>query len=236
MPNCPETVPKLTLSVDEEETRLAHLDHRAIAAQLEASLEGAVGGSVLEATEELPIRVRVAETQRSGLAQIGSLDLLPTTGPLTSSPRGERTNDYAGIPLAALAEIELKPELAVVPRLNGRRMNEVQAYITAGVLPAEVLERFEKTLAASDYQLPPGYTYELGGEGCQTRRSDWQSDGERQRPPGADGRHPGLVVWLVPHRGNCRFGGRSFNRIGASVPSGCSATHLGSWGSSARWG
>ncbi len=166
-----ESVPKLTLHVDEEETRLANLDHRAIAAQLEASLEGAVGGSVLEATEELPVRVRVPEPQRARLARIESLDLLPAGGRIGFDNRAARSDehdrDYSGIPLAALADIRLTPEMAVVPRLDGRRMNEIQAYITAGVLPAEVLARFETQLSADGYRLPPGYTYELGGEAAK---------------------------------------------------------------------
>ncbi len=154
-----EAVPKLTLAVDEEEALLAGLDHAAIAAQLNATLEGAVGGSILEATEELPVRVRVAGVERSELARIASLDLLP------SSAKG--TDAYAGIPLSALADIDLEPELTAIPRFNGRRMNEVQAFITAGVLPAEVLTQFEERIARSGFELPPGYFFEFGGEAAK---------------------------------------------------------------------
>lgn len=154
-----EAVPKLTFDVDEEEARLAGLDHRAIALQLESTLEGAIGGSVLEATEELPVRVRVSSSMRAELSQIASLDLLPAT-------RGS-ADGYQGIPLSALARIDLKPELTAIPRLNGRRMNEVQAYTTAGVLPAEVLASYEGLLAESGLQLPPGYSLELGGEAAK---------------------------------------------------------------------
>lgn len=154
-----EAVPKVKLAVDEQEARLAGLDHAAIASQLDATLEGAVGGSVLEATEELPVRVRVGSAERADLASIASLDLLPLT------PR--RDGDYAGIPLTALASIQLEPELTSIPRFNGRRMNELQAYITAGVLPAEVLAAFEEKLVTSDFELPPGYSFEYGGEAAK---------------------------------------------------------------------
>lgn len=154
-----EAVPKIVLGVDEEEARLAGLDHLSIAAQLDATLEGAVGGSVLEATEELPIRVRVAGNQRAKLSRIASLDLLPNgIG---------KSNDYQGVPLSALADISLEPELTAIPRFNGRRMNEVQAFITAGVLPAEVLTRFEDLLATSGFSLPPGYSLQYGGEAAK---------------------------------------------------------------------
>lgn len=156
-----ETLAALSLHVDEEEARLAGLDHGAIARQLDSALEGAVGGSVLEATEELPVRVRLSSSARGDWERITSLDLLP------SSAQGERAAGPArspNIPLAALADVEVEPEDAAIPRLNGRRMNEVQAYITSGVLPSQVLDRFQQRLAASDFELPPGYSLELGGE------------------------------------------------------------------------
>ena len=154
-----EALPKLELAVDEEQARLTGLDRVAIASQLDAALEGSIGGSVLEATEELPVRVRVSGDERAELARIASLDLLP--------PDAQRRNSYAGIPLSALAEIDLLPELTAIPRFNGRRMNEVQAYITAGVLPAEVLSRFEERLEKSDFAMPPGYSFEFGGEAAK---------------------------------------------------------------------
>ena len=43
-------------------------------------------------------------------------------------------------------------------------MNEVQAYITAGVLPAQVLGDFQARLAASNFEMPSGYSYQFGGE------------------------------------------------------------------------
>jgi multidrug efflux pump len=71
------------------------------------------------------------------------------------------------VPISAVARVELGAEIPTVPHFNGRRMNEVQAFITAGVLPAEVLSNFESRLAESDFKLPPGYTYEFGGEAAK---------------------------------------------------------------------
>ena len=156
-----EASPKLALAIDEEQIRLAGLDHAAIARQLNASLEGAVGGSVLEATEELPVRVRVSSQDRGQLERVASMDLLP------SSERTNASADYRGAPLSAVAAIRLEPEIATIPRFNGRRMNEVQAFITAGVLPAEVLAGFEKRLAEAEFSLPPGYSYEFAGEAAK---------------------------------------------------------------------
>ena len=156
-----EAVPKLALSVDEEQSRLAGIDHGMIARQLNSTLEGAVGGSVLEATEELPVRVRVSAADRGQLDRVASIDLMPAGigAPVTA--------DYRGVPLSAIADINLEPQIAAIPRINNRRMNEVQAFITAGVLPAVVLDRFEQRLAAIGFELPSGYSFEYCGEAAK---------------------------------------------------------------------
>ncbi len=153
-----ETLPKLNIQVDEEKARLATLDRTAIANQLNAALEGSVGGTILEGTEELPVRVRVANSDRTNPSQIASHDFLPA--------RNKQQSDgtYAGIPLEALASLKLTPEIATIPHYNGQRLNEVQAYITAGVLPAKVLDSFRQKLQEEKFELPDGYHYEFGGE------------------------------------------------------------------------
>ena len=148
-----EALPKLGLSVDEEQAKQAGLTNTAIAQQLEAYLEGAIGGSILEATENLPVRVRVSNTERADLSQIASLNL---------SSNSSENNDFRSTD--ALGEFNLVPELANISRYNEQRVNTVQGFITAGVLPAVVLANFEERLEAENFQLPPGYPYEWGGE------------------------------------------------------------------------
>ncbi len=150
-----EALPKLAIQVDEQQARLAGLDHTAVAEQLDAALEGATGGSVLEATEELPVRVRVSNRRRGQMSEIAALDLLP--GAMSNGTRGQ-------VPLSSLAEVTLQPEVALIPHFNTLRMNEVQAYITAGVLPADVLADLQSRLVESEFKMPVGYRYEVGGE------------------------------------------------------------------------
>jgi multidrug efflux pump subunit AcrB len=157
-----ESLPKLSVKVDEEEARLAGMDHRSIARQLDTTLEGAVGGSFLESTEQLPIRVRLGQWGRSDLAQISSLDLLAVAGSLDR----QRTR----IPISALGQIELVPQRGVIARRDGRRVNVVRGYITAGVLPSKVLAEFRHRLKSGRLNLPSGYEMEFGGE--QAERSE----------------------------------------------------------------
>ena len=148
-----EALPKLELSIDEEQARQAGLTNTAIAQQLEAYLEGAIGGSILEATENLPVRVRVSNSQRADLSQIASLNL---------SGNGNATGGFRSP--AALGEFNLRPQLATIARRQEQRVNTVQGYISAGVLPSIVQSNFEAQLAAKGFDLPPGYRYEWGGE------------------------------------------------------------------------
>jgi len=145
--------PKLGFTVDEEQAQQAGLDNSAIAQQLAAYLEGAVGGSILEATENLPVRVRLTETERSDLGEIASLDLRP-----------QNSNDRNFRPNSAFGEFNLVPQRATISRRNEQRVNTVQAFIKAGVLPSTVLETFQQKLDAQNFELPPGYSYEWGGE------------------------------------------------------------------------
>ncbi|NEO82970.1 MAG: efflux RND transporter permease subunit [Spirulina sp. SIO3F2] len=145
-----EALPKLALNVDEVQARRVGLDNAEIASQLDSILEGAVGGSILEATEDIPVRVRVSNSTRGTLDRVASLDLVNAQN--------------ATIPLDALADVELLPNLATISRYNSERINTVQAFLTAGSLPATVLAEFEQRLEAQGFELPPGYRLEYGGE------------------------------------------------------------------------
>ena len=154
---------KLALDLDEETARLTGLDNTQIAQQLDANLEGNLGGSILEQNEELPLRVRLNQSDRGNLNQIATLDLLPNSpsSPESSSP----------IPLSALGKLTLVPETATITRRNARRVNTIEGSVTAGTLPSTVVAEFKERLANSDFQLPPGYELEFGGEAEETGRS-----------------------------------------------------------------
>ena len=152
-----ESLNKLALDVDEEQARFVGLDHTSIAGQLQTTLEGVIGGSVLESTEELPVRVRLASTRRSSLSEISSLELM-------GAATGNQRQAMEQIPLSAVADIRMVPESSTIPRRNGERMNEVQAYITAGILPATVVDAFRETLVTDPIELPAGYRLKFGGE------------------------------------------------------------------------
>lgn len=149
-----DALPTIQLDVDEEKSRLIGINRTDIAEQLAASLEGAVGGFVLESTETMPIRVRTADLVRGDLDQIVSLQVLARTS----------TGETRAVPLSNLATARLVPKIPAIQRFNTQRMNEIKGYITAGMLPADVLSNFQERLDASGFQLPPGYRFRYAGE------------------------------------------------------------------------
>jgi len=160
--------PKLLLLPDEDEARLAGFQLVDLATQLDAALEGVTGGTVLEDTEELPVRVRVGQADRSDLARVATNTLLPPQRPPESSEM------MPGVPLSVLTRVELVPEINAIHRRQGVRTNTVQAYVKPFVLPGKALAAVRERLAASDFQLPPGYTLSYGGETAES--SEAQSD------------------------------------------------------------
>ncbi|MFK8184452.1 MAG: efflux RND transporter permease subunit [Phormidesmis sp.] len=150
-----EVQPKLSLSVDEVAARRTGLDNQAIANQLDVTLSGAVGGSLLEDTEDIPVRVRVGDADRGDLSAISSIDLL--------SPQ-EIASGGTPVPLSAVADINLVPNVASINHYNGQRFNNVQAFLQAGALPDTVLKQFKKQLNNDGFVLPANYRIEYGGE------------------------------------------------------------------------
>lgn len=154
-----ESPPKLAVRVDSTDAMMAGLNELEIARQLYTSVEGLVGGSLLEGSEELPVRVRFSDRSRGSLEQISTLEL---------QSRAARGSGASGSPpLWALAQLNVSSDVATIPRIDGLRMNEVKAYITAGTLPAEVISEFEDRLSQSGFRLPPGYRMEYGGEAAK---------------------------------------------------------------------
>lgn len=145
----PRGEPKLWLEADEDEARLAGLTLRDIAGQLQANLEGSLGGSVIESLEQIDVRVRYGDDQRSSLSDIASMQLV-------------RDGD-GWVPLGAIGEITLRPELGGITRFDGERTNIVKGYTRNGALPIDVAYAVLDRLQAEGFTLPPGYRIELGG-------------------------------------------------------------------------
>ncbi len=153
--NLTDTLPILNLSLDEYDVRTAQLTHSTIAQQLNTLLEGFEGGSVLEGSKELSVRVRLSDKDRSQLNRVASLDITSTI---------DSDQDRNSTSLRTLGQFTLKPEPASITHRNGQRVNTVQGFVAPGVLPSIVLNNFRQRLKDANLQIPPEYNIEFGGE------------------------------------------------------------------------
>ncbi|MEL6596393.1 MAG: efflux RND transporter permease subunit [Pseudomonadota bacterium] len=151
--------PQLRYDIDEVNARLLGLNVTDIAAQLEAGLVGVTGGSLVEGTDQLPVRVRLGNGLRGDLNAISDLPIV-----LPDAPRISATGAFPAVPLSELALPVIEPAESVITRRNGERSNTVQAYIVPGVLPEEALQSVLGSLEDRGFTMPAGYRMELGGD------------------------------------------------------------------------
>jgi multidrug efflux pump subunit AcrB len=155
--------PKIWVDIREEEAQLAGLRLNDVAQQLRDSLSGSISGSVVESTEELPVRLRITDDERGLYRNLASTQLVSRF----SSEEATLTN----IPLASLGELRLAPARSNIARRNGQRVNTVEAFVAVGVLPETVLNALRQELDIRGFQLPAGYTLEIGGESAKRDES-----------------------------------------------------------------
>ncbi|MBB1268118.1 efflux RND transporter permease subunit [Shewanella sp. SR44-3] len=143
--------PKVLLQVNEDAGLISGLSLSDIANQVQMATTGIIGGSILEQTESLPIRVRLGDSSREQATRLGEINLVSASG--------------SGIPLSALSYNEINVSRGDIPRRNGQRVNTIEAYITSGVLPAQVLNDVKAKI--DKMVIPAGYHIEVGGESAK---------------------------------------------------------------------
>ncbi|MGX9356542.1 efflux RND transporter permease subunit [Roseobacteraceae bacterium S113] len=151
--------PQVRFEIDEVKARLLGLDVADIAAQLDTALVGVTGGSLVEGTEQLPVRVRLGEGLRGDLQAISDMPIiLPNAAAISAS------GAFPAVPLSEIARPIIEPSESVITRTNGMRENTVQAFLVKDVLPEEALQDVLAALDARGFAMPQGYTLALGGD------------------------------------------------------------------------
>lgn len=149
--------PKIKATI-KDEADIQGFTLRGIAQLLNASLTGIEQGSYIDGTESIPIKVRVNDAERENLSQLKNLYF-------------PHQNNDVGISLSSLAELTLVPTTGEIPHLNGLRLNTIEGYVEAGVIPQAALDLFIPKLNKYIENLPPGYWVEIGGESSERNDS-----------------------------------------------------------------
>jgi multidrug efflux pump subunit AcrB len=146
--------PEWVLEASQDASKMAGMSLVEIAEQLQYALDGKIGGSILEGTEEIPIRIRVGEALRGELAQIQSLPLLSE----------KLISQGVWMPVSALGDFQLKPTVAGITRQNGERVNNVEAFLLQGATAIDVGEKVLKSLDDMNFIMPKGYRFKMAGD------------------------------------------------------------------------
>ncbi len=153
-------VPKIWLDVNEESSMLGGMNLTGIANMLEATLMGKVQGNIIEGVESIPVRVRIAADQKEQLSHLSQL------------PISVRTESGIELfPLTAVTDFEITPTRGAIVRRDGQRLNTIEGYVAAGVLPQTALNAFKARVEGYLETLPHGYYVEFGGESAERDES-----------------------------------------------------------------
>lgn len=151
--------PKLVFNANEDQANLSGLTLTSISQHLDTALEGVSGGSLLEDTEELPVRVRYDDEWRESLDRLRSIDI-----PLPANGQTNGQDGYQAIPLTALGTISVEPSESPIQREDGERTNTVQAFTPNGILPQVALDAVQAELLRDPIIVPTGYSFGIGGD------------------------------------------------------------------------
>ena len=158
--------PRLKLEIDSNLATQNGVSDNELSRFLFSSLEGAEAGDFVHQGLSVPARVLVDWSEGS---VINSLMAMPVTfskpGRSTSAaPNPARASKPTPVSLGVVADFRLDANVGTIIRHNGQRVNEVKAYLRAGVLPADALATLKEKLRTSDITFPTGYRLEIGGE------------------------------------------------------------------------
>jgi multidrug efflux pump len=144
--------PEVTINTTRDQVSLAGLSLNELSGQLQLALNGQIGGSIVEQTEEIPIRIRISDEQRSDLTHLAAL------------PLASRQYDihHPFLQVAALGDFTISPSLSGITRKDSERVNRIQGFLLQGVPAVTVSNQIMETL--KDYPLPPGYRIKMAGD------------------------------------------------------------------------
>lgn len=151
--------PELKVNTDSDNLSYLGLTLSELASQMQVNFSGITGGSVLESTEEIPVRVRIDKAFRQNVAGVDAMPI-PVAG----------DNAISWSPLAAVTTLSLQPATSSITRLDGERLNRIQAFLLPGV-PAIDASNQLRDLLETRLVLPEGYRIHLAGDADEQQQA-----------------------------------------------------------------
>ena len=166
------TIPKLSLDVNEGLLQQTRLTQKELSKFLYVNLMGARAGTFFDRGVQVPVHVRVDHSNRRIIESLAAIEIRSSNQAIPAG-RGLHGNAAAnkgfkptgsGYLLGSLGEFQLVSDVGAITRIGGQRVNEVKAYLKAGVLPSEVTDGIRETLQQSELGLTGQNRIEFGGE------------------------------------------------------------------------
>ncbi|MBT3135743.1 efflux RND transporter permease subunit [Alteromonas sp. ALT199] len=151
--------PELKINADSDSLSYLGLTLFELANQMQINFSGITGGSVLESTEEIPVRVRLEEAYRQNVTGVDAMPI-PVAG----------DNAISWSPLAAVTNLTLQPATSSITRVDGERLNRIQAFLLPGVPPIDASNQL-RDLLESRLVLPEGYRIHLAGDADEQQQA-----------------------------------------------------------------
>ncbi|HPI89293.1 MAG TPA: efflux RND transporter permease subunit, partial [Spirochaetota bacterium] len=137
-------------NVNEKMAAMTGISARDIAISLNASFAGAVSTKVNQNEEEVGVRVRFNDNERTHKGSLGEVKVANKSGGL--------------VPLALVTDVKKVKEYSHINRLNSRRLVQVQAEIEdSRITPGKVTDLLQEKFADIEKRYP-GYLVACGGE------------------------------------------------------------------------
>lgn len=145
-----------TFKLDAAKMELYNLNATLVGNTLRTAVSGNTISTVIKNNKDIDVVAKFEESKIPSLQSIQNLQIL--------------NNSAQPVYLKDVAEIELKPSVETINRIDQKRI----VYLTAGTRAStnsnQILAQFQEKLS-QNYQLPPGYEISYGGENEQNAES-----------------------------------------------------------------
>ena len=149
--------PELKVKADSDTLSYLGMSLSDLATQMQVNFSGLAGGSVLESTEEIPVKVRLSADFREDVSGLGAMPLPVENAQMWST-------------LSAISSLTLAPAISSITRQDGERVNRVQAFLLPGVPAVDASNALREKLA-QQLSLPQGYRIHLAGDADEQQQA-----------------------------------------------------------------
>ena len=144
-----------TFTLDSQKMEMYNLNAAYVGSMLRLAINGTEVTTVVKGGDEYKVIARFKSEDLPNLKSVQNIQILN----LRKQP----------VYLKDVAQIELRPSVNAVTRIDQKRYVGLSAGVSASVRPAEVLKTFQDKL--KEYKMPENYTIEYGGENEQNTES-----------------------------------------------------------------